>query len=594
MAWETKTKIGSWPIISIGSFSRGIISIGWTGIGVINITQFGVGIINITQFGVGLICLNQFGIGLLVTGQFALGILGAVGQAALGFAASGYDSYVGYYSFQAKESVFGEWIYLFHSVIDEPMPFILWCLSWTFIILVIYLFRKKIKKKVLTRFFSSYSDPVQKKKLINSLVNNKDLEKIVLKENDDKIRNFALQKIGDNKVLQRIIIKANNIETRIAALKRINSQEMIKDIALGQHKKEIRIQAIDHLYDQNALLTICNSIAPAPVRKAAAKKIKSNNDKIDLLINETDAIVAEVLFKTINDNKQLFEIVKKGTDLRIRTNAASKIKDETILNAIAKSSFGSPIKIAAINNLRNIELLEDIEIKDNDSKIKKAATQSLKIMRPVFSKISVKIDCSTCSQPVFLNTITSTAYCSYCTSTTHIDNSFWTSILKSSFTKGISKQNLCDLNNVSVESTVSFPTCQNCGKEISQQKLYNENGNNPQCDSCNTLQKNEEIPYFLRNLTIKDDIGRNVSMDLIFSDTTANKFRKTSIKPVVITCVQCGGNLSIDRDTPRIATCTYCNTDQYLPDPLWVKLHPIPTKQFWSLRWIPTYQNIKK
>jgi len=37
-------------------------------------------------------------------------------------------------------------------------------------------------------------------------------------------------------------------------------------------------------------------------------------------------------------------------------------------------------------------------------------------------------------------------------------------------------------------------------------------------------------------------------------------------------------------ETPRNATCKYCTTVQFLPDPLWLSLHPVKIKQAWYIR----------
>ncbi len=61
-----------------------------------------------------------------------------------------------------------------------------------------------------------------------------------------------------------------------------------------------------------------------------------------------------------------------------------------------------------------------------------------------------------------------------------------------------------------------------------------------------------------------------------------------SARPVVTSCIKCGSNLEINPDTPRNAECRYCQTLQFLPDPLWFSLHPIKTKKTWYIEWSKT------
>ena len=53
-------------------------------------------------------------------------------------------------------------------------------------------------------------------------------------------------------------------------------------------------------------------------------------------------------------------------------------------------------------------------------------------------------------------------------------------------------------------------------------------------------------------------------------------------RPVLFGCPRCGAGLDIAPETPRILTCKYCESDLYLPDPLWHALHPVKKRApFW-------------
>ena len=46
-------------------------------------------------------------------------------------------------------------------------------------------------------------------------------------------------------------------------------------------------------------------------------------------------------------------------------------------------------------------------------------------------------------------------------------------------------------------------------------------------------------------------------------------------KPVLFSCLQCGAALRID-GTTRAVTCEFCSASNYLPDGVWMLLHPVP------------------
>jgi hypothetical protein len=51
--------------------------------------------------------------------------------------------------------------------------------------------------------------------------------------------------------------------------------------------------------------------------------------------------------------------------------------------------------------------------------------------------------------------------------------------------------------------------------------------------------------------------------------------------PISFTCPDCGANLKIGPESPRVVDCQYCKADLYLPDPLWRALHPVKKRVPW-------------
>jgi predicted RNA-binding Zn-ribbon protein involved in translation (DUF1610 family)/uncharacterized protein YbaR (Trm112 family) len=54
--------------------------------------------------------------------------------------------------------------------------------------------------------------------------------------------------------------------------------------------------------------------------------------------------------------------------------------------------------------------------------------------------------------------------------------------------------------------------------------------------------------------------------------------------PIVFPCPQCGGALKVTGETSRVMRCVYCGVDAFLPDPLWLRLHPRKQIKPWFLR----------
>lgn len=51
--------------------------------------------------------------------------------------------------------------------------------------------------------------------------------------------------------------------------------------------------------------------------------------------------------------------------------------------------------------------------------------------------------------------------------------------------------------------------------------------------------------------------------------------------PVSFACPDCGANLKITIDAPRVLACGFCKADLFLPDPLWRALHPVKKRSPW-------------
>lgn len=72
-------------------------------------------------------------------------------------------------------------------------------------------------------------------------------------------------------------------------------------------------------------------------------------------------------------------------------------------------------------------------------------------------------------------------------------------------------------------------------------------------------------------------IGGYVSMS---SPAAREEIKAT--KPVVLSCMSCGGTLRVD-GTNRIVVCEFCSSNNFLPDALWLFLHPRPKMTPWYI-----------
>lgn len=64
-----------------------------------------------------------------------------------------------------------------------------------------------------------------------------------------------------------------------------------------------------------------------------------------------------------------------------------------------------------------------------------------------------------------------------------------------------------------------------------------------------------------------------------------------SFRPIALSCPLCGGGLLITPEMERTVPCRYCNADVYLPDGVWLKLHPAKTAKYWMVRFEGSFED---
>jgi len=126
------------------------------------------------------------------------------------------------------------------------------------------------------------------------------------------------------------------------------------------------------------------------------------------------------------------------------------------------------------------------------------------------------------------------------------------------------------------------PRCSKCKQNIDLNKLeeYSVQGH-VKCLKCSNkifIRKPDEA---LKAVLPRITYLAGEDEDLISLKKTGDNLPNSG-KPIMFTCPSCAGNLEID-GSDRMLTCKYCNSQIYLPDDLWFRLHPSDTVQRWYI-----------
>lgn len=126
------------------------------------------------------------------------------------------------------------------------------------------------------------------------------------------------------------------------------------------------------------------------------------------------------------------------------------------------------------------------------------------------------------------------------------------------------------------------PRCGKCKTKIDVNKLEDYSAkSNYSCLKCSNeifIRKTNDILQKefsgIKFLVGEDD-------DMLKVNPVKGKL-PSSAKPVLFTCPSCAGNLEID-GTDRMVSCKYCDSQIYLPDDLWLRLHPVKEVSRWYM-----------
>ncbi len=55
-------------------------------------------------------------------------------------------------------------------------------------------------------------------------------------------------------------------------------------------------------------------------------------------------------------------------------------------------------------------------------------------------------------------------------------------------------------------------------------------------------------------------------------------------KVSALPCPQCGSIYSIEKNTLRLRVCAYCGSSVVIPGKIWQRLHPVPVREQWFIR----------
>jgi DNA-directed RNA polymerase subunit RPC12/RpoP len=208
--------------------------------------------------------------------------------------------------------------------------------------------------------------------------------------------------------------------------------------------------------------------------------------------------------------------------------------------------------------------------------------------RPLIFVYKLRMECDECGSAVFLNGPVREVECRACRSRLKIDADTWQSLLEvepeyvtalergKHLTGSLASGGRKYVYYVSLEQ----PRCPGCKQELVLDAVDPAADRTVGCPECGHVAATFPAPDWLRAELPR---ARQLFCAAAEGEDEAAEPEPAALKPVMMTCLHCGGTLEVTSETDRIVACQFCDTDHYLPDALWRRLHPLKKRTPWYL-----------
>ncbi len=225
-----------------------------------------------------------------------------------------------------------------------------------------------------------------------------------------------------------------------------------------------------------------------------------------------------------------------------------------------------------------------------------------------YARVRVTLDCPECAAPIPVNGLVSQVLCGACQAVVPLEGPLaWKKVLRYGGGEKCMEHGIL-MNNAAVAALDYFLAFRKRGARLyrkHQAVLLEVDDEPPRCHGCGaeldaalmveeTRREGEEVDAFcpgcgealpLRGPGRWDRLAQRKVVAVVGETApTGDLTEPATDDSVLFSCLGCGAALKVDARTPRLLACQYCEATSYLPDALWLRLHPAQRKRpFWFL-----------
>lgn len=206
----------------------------------------------------------------------------------------------------------------------------------------------------------------------------------------------------------------------------------------------------------------------------------------------------------------------------------------------------------------------------------------------------IKLSCPDCNNAIPVNRIKDSVECPNCSTKVNLHAEWWRVNILSNQNFKVAKRCLegearsLDVSGSDIEYDLAygqqFPRCRKCNDELSEDEYWTLDEIKQAADSAEYIQCkrcNEQISIRKADDLIYSIVDHPV-IALIGEDSDKKIEKNYTGKAMMFACMSCGAGLKADGNN-RVVECQYCNTDNFLPEELWRRMHPIPKPEIFYM-----------
>lgn len=201
-------------------------------------------------------------------------------------------------------------------------------------------------------------------------------------------------------------------------------------------------------------------------------------------------------------------------------------------------------------------------------------------------EVRLSLSCEGCDSGVPVNGPVPLVKCARCMEVTQLTGEHgWERLLPKTLFANVARSSTPgetlrpEGKRINLTATARFPACPKCGEphDARRAKLAIVKGTPLTC-KCGGTTELARVPATF--LAIHPSVRGFVDAEVYEEGSVSSA--PASGGPVVMQCMKCQATLPVD-GTKRLVECSYCTARNYLPDDLWLALHPAPKRESWFI-----------